>query len=235
MLDLVQLCDTSPALPGDLVRIGVHVFTVLRVESVTGRLYMQSLMEGVSTDTAPQTCWINGSDVRFVHRTRNSYDALRRHIHPDLSGRYRMRDMSELTLTIDNPVIRSMCAKGVALTLSPQSSDPECMLWTVDVDQGGQCVVSSLQGASIPTSDYHFDMTASGSAPGGRVQLSLSFKGVPYHPDDRPAQIAFRLFAWHDGADVPACATGVLHPLMPCTPVATCTSAAGAGSSARGS
>lgn len=213
MLELVQLCDTSPALVGDLVRIGNHVFTILRVESDTGRLYMQSVVDGVSADAAPQTCWVHGGDVRFVHRARHAHDALRRHIHPDISGRYRMHDASELTLTVDNPVLRQLCADGVALTLTPQSSDSECMLWTVDVDQEGQCVVATLHGASIPTSDRHFDMTASGSAPDGRVQLSLSFKGAPYHPDERPAQIAFRLFAWHNDTVVPACATGVLIPL----------------------
>ena len=238
MFDLVQLCETSPALPGDVVRIGTHVFTVLRVEPNTGRLYMQSVADSgsVTTDTTtPQTCWVSGSEVRFVHRIRNTHDAIRRHIHPDLSGRYRMHDMSGVALTADNPVFKSLCAEGIALTLSPQSSDSECMLWSVDIDQGGVCIVSTLQGASIPTSDRHFDMTASGGAPGGRVQLSLSFKGVPHHPDDRPSQIAFRLFAWHDGSEVPACTAGVLAPLTPSTRAAIDNPAARAESNARGS
>jgi hypothetical protein len=148
-----------------------------------------------------------------VHRFRDPSDALRRHIHPDLSGQYKMRELSELSMTVSNPVLCEILADDVTLTLSPRSSDLECLLWAIDVERGGKCVVATLHGASIPTSDHYFELSASGGVAGGRVQMQLSFKGVPYQPGDGPSQVAFRVFAWHGDSDVPACAVGVLNPL----------------------
>lgn len=212
MLDIVQVTATSPALPRDIVRIGAHVFTVLRVDS--SRLYMQTVMDGVSPEKDSNKCWVHADDVRYVHRLRDANEALRRHIHPNLAGRYSMKDFSELSLTLASPILSELL--NTSLTITPQSGDTECLLWAIEFDCDG-CVVANLQGASIPTSDRHFDLCVSGEYSQGlsasRVQMNLSFKGSPHHPDDRPSQIAFRIFVYQNDSETPSCAVGVLNPL----------------------
>jgi hypothetical protein len=228
MIDLVQVSESDPPVTGDIVRIGEHVFGVIRV--VKDRIFMDSLTDGTSGSGGKRSCWVKADAIQFVHRIRGNDTTLRRHVHPDIAGRYTITSASEMPLASSpDQVTAQIMTPGTTLTISPQCGDQECLLWKVDISEKNELSFGSLQGGSIPTSDENFSMCAVGScalpvgpASAVKIHIDMSFKGHSYQVS-RVTRIYVRMYVWHEGdAHAPTCSVGVLRPARDLDPPRPC-------------
>ena len=214
MLDLVRIDPETPPLPGDVTRVGQHVFTVRRVTK--DKVFMDGVPDGtLAGEPEKRTCWVYLSTMKYVHRETDKHGVRRRHVHPDITGVYTLHESSKLLVIPHTTDVFTPSDRGVTLRIRPQCSNQECLLWDVDIERESS-TIAQLHGASLPTSDHHFNMCAMGSVAvcadkTCKMRIDLSFKGNPYHANAPVPIIHARAYVWGVDDEVPTCTVGTLN------------------------